>query len=123
MLRTASRNTARTRQQPTCRPSAKDAAPFIDLISERVAAVMSDEADATRSHLEDIIDEWIRREEESGLVFSNPKQMSLSLLGAAGEADRLGIFEGFPTLWSLTDVRHDVQPLPDQELMVSKIKR
>jgi hypothetical protein len=83
----------------------EDAAPFIDLISDRVAAVMSDEADATRAHLKDIVDEWIRRaEEESGLVFSNPKQMNLSLLGAAGEADRVGIFEGFPTLWSLRDV-------------------
>ncbi len=83
----------------------EDAAPLIELIVQRVAVVMSDEVDATRTHLQGIVEDWIRlAEDEPGLVFNNPKQLSLSLLGAAGEAERSGVFDGFPTLWSLRDV-------------------
>ncbi len=83
----------------------EDAAPLIELIVQRAAVVMDHELEATRAHLLDIIEDWIRcAENEPGLVFNNPKQLNLSLLGAAGEADRSGVFDGFPTLWSLRDV-------------------
>lgn len=83
----------------------EDARPFIERIAERAAVVMAEEEHATRKQLEDIIDDWVRRaEDEPKLVFNNVRRPELSLLGAAGDAERRTTFEGFATLWSLRDV-------------------
>jgi len=77
--------------------------PAQQAIVDRVRRVDPDEVENTKSELQHIIAEWVRRaEDEPDLVYANQHHPDKALLGDAGLAGE-DFQSAFPTLWSLRD--------------------
>lgn len=76
----------------------------LQIIRHRVQSVDPREAAATEAQLQELLHDWRERAEDTALVYSAWKDVTKSLLVAAGE-ERAG--EAWATLWSLRDVDAD----------------
>lgn len=75
---------------------------IIDVIVARAELAEPGTGQATREHLDAILDDWKRRASQpGGLAYARPRDPSSALLVGAGE-DTTGA--AFPTMWSLRDV-------------------
>lgn len=78
--------------------------PVVDVILDRVGSTTSSEQEAVALEIQDFLDYWEERaRKEPGLVYTNPTNSEISLLGDAA-LDGAGPSEPIGTLWSLRDV-------------------